>query len=216
LRNALRRIWPDSSSPRDLRLELIGGGKPLVSIASFSYINSAILYCWKDSPSLVICEYCSIAEDVSIILGGDHDLDWVSTYPFIERWGLTSLKTKATREVRGDIIIGSDVWIGHGVAVLSGTTIGVGEVIGAGVVVRGHIPPYSIAAGVLSKFLKRRFDDEICMALEESQWWLLPKEAIKELVAYMDNPFECQSRLQQSAINETSHYYNDNKSQCWR
>ena len=187
IRFLTERLSRDSSSA-DVNLRLIGGGKPLVSIGDHTYINSARLYCWKDKASLSIGSYCSIAEEVCFILGGDHDLDWVSTYPFIERWKMSSLKEMATRKVRGNIDIASDVWIGHGVTILSGTKIGVGCVIGAGAVVRGDLPPYSIAAGSPAKVIRRRFDSETCHKLLQSRWWLMPKESIVELVSYMNDP----------------------------
>lgn len=197
LKSYLRRFFGKSFAKQDGKLKLVGGGNPFVSIANNTYINSATLYCWKDTPSLVIGSYCSIAEGVVFILGGDHDLDWVSTYPFIEHWKLNK-SCKPTIKVRGDIVIGSDVWIGHGVTILSGTTIGVGAVIGAGAVVRGEVPPYAIAVGVPAKVIKKRFDEEICTLLEKSQWWLLPKELIKELVIYMDNPLSFLDQLSKS------------------
>jgi acetyltransferase-like isoleucine patch superfamily enzyme len=43
------------------------------------------------------------------------------------------------------IIIGDDVWIGGNVVVLPGTNIGNGSIIGAGAVIKGVIPPGTIA-----------------------------------------------------------------------
>jgi len=54
------------------------------------------------------------------------------------------------------IKIGDDVWIGRGVVILKGTVIGAGAVIGANSVVRGVIPPYSIAAGAPAVVIKER------------------------------------------------------------
>ena len=58
----------------------------------------------------------------------------------------------------GDVIIEDDVWLGHAVTVCAGVTIGKGSVIGAGSVVNKDIPPYSIAAGVPAKVIKKRID----------------------------------------------------------
>jgi acetyltransferase-like isoleucine patch superfamily enzyme len=52
--------------------------------------------------------------------------------------------------------IGSDVWIGRGVAVLRGSTIGDGAVLGANCVVRGEIPPFTIAVGVPARAIRVR------------------------------------------------------------
>ncbi|MBE9113659.1 acyltransferase [Nodosilinea sp. LEGE 07298] len=47
-------------------------------------------------------------------------------------------------------------WIGSGVRVLDGVTIGRGSVIGAGTVVTKDIPPFSVAAGVPAKVIRKR------------------------------------------------------------
>ena len=59
-------------------------------------------------------------------------------------------------ENRKGILIGNDVWFGAYVKVLDGVTIGDGCVIGAGSVVNKNIPPYSVAAGVPVRIIKKR------------------------------------------------------------
>ena len=54
------------------------------------------------------------------------------------------------------VTIGNDVWIGRRVIILPGVTIGDGCVIGAGAVVTKDIPPFSIAAGVPARVVKKR------------------------------------------------------------
>lgn len=54
------------------------------------------------------------------------------------------------------IKIGNDCWIGANSVILDGACIGDGSIIGAGAVVRGTIPPYSIAVGVPAKVVKNR------------------------------------------------------------
>jgi acetyltransferase-like isoleucine patch superfamily enzyme len=54
------------------------------------------------------------------------------------------------------IEIGDDVWIGASTVVLDGARIGRGSVIGAMSLVRGEIPPYSIAYGVPATVRGRR------------------------------------------------------------
>ena len=55
-----------------------------------------------------------------------------------------------------EVIIEDDVWIGARVVITPGSKIGRGCVIGAGAVVVGEIPPYSVAAGVPAKVIKKR------------------------------------------------------------
>lgn len=45
------------------------------------------------------------------------------------------------------VTIGNDVWIGTSVTVLRGSEVGEGSILGANCVVRGTIPPYSVATG---------------------------------------------------------------------
>lgn len=53
------------------------------------------------------------------------------------------------------VVIGRNVWLGDGVVITPGSEIGEGSVIGANSVVTGTIPPYTIAAGVPARPLKR-------------------------------------------------------------
>jgi acetyltransferase-like isoleucine patch superfamily enzyme len=55
-----------------------------------------------------------------------------------------------------DILIEDDVWIASNVVVLPGAIIRKGSVIGAGAIVRGEIPPYSVAVGIPARVVKRR------------------------------------------------------------
>jgi len=53
------------------------------------------------------------------------------------------------------VIIEDDVWLGARVTVLRGSRIGRGSVVAAHAVVMGEIPPYSLAAGVPAKVVRR-------------------------------------------------------------
>ena len=53
------------------------------------------------------------------------------------------------------VIIEENTWIGENVVVLPNTVIGRGSVIGANSVVKGYIPPYSIAVGAIAKVIKK-------------------------------------------------------------
>ena len=53
------------------------------------------------------------------------------------------------------VVIERNVWLGDGVIVSPGSVIGEGAVIGANAVVVGVIPPFTLAAGIPAKPLKR-------------------------------------------------------------
>jgi acetyltransferase-like isoleucine patch superfamily enzyme len=57
---------------------------------------------------------------------------------------------------RQGITIEDDVWVGSNAIFLDGAHVGRGSVIGAGSVVRGSIPPYSIAVGVPARVIRSR------------------------------------------------------------
>jgi acetyltransferase-like isoleucine patch superfamily enzyme len=188
--NILNRIRFRMQGSRELGIEIIGGGSPNISVGNESYINGLKLYCWKQGYSFSIGNYCSVADDVTVLLGGEHDLDWVSTFPFIERWNIDGLDHIKTKKCRGDIVIENDVWIGHGVTILSGTKIGTGSVVGAGSVVRGEVPPYSVVVGVPAKIVRRRFSDSVCDELLSTMWWEKTRYELEPLLPKMSVPSE--------------------------
>jgi len=56
----------------------------------------------------------------------------------------------------GVINVKNNVWLGAHVTILPNVTIGESSVVGAGSVVTSDIPPFSIAAGIPAKVIKRR------------------------------------------------------------
>ena len=75
------------------------------------------------------------------------------------------------------------MWIGYEAVILSGVTIGDGAIIGARAVATRDIPPYTIAAGVPAKPIRRRFDVETIARLEELRWWDWEEEKIRQNIA---------------------------------
>jgi acetyltransferase-like isoleucine patch superfamily enzyme len=57
--------------------------------------------------------------------------------------------------ITSPIHIQKNVWLGDGVCILPGVTIGEGSIIGANSVVNKSIPPYTIAAGIPVKAIKK-------------------------------------------------------------
>lgn len=127
-----------------------------------------------DGATLKIGAFTSIASGVQILLGGEHRIDWVTTYMSWKK----GEKISGHPKTKGDVIIGSDVWIGTEAIILSGVTIGDGAVIGARSVVTKDVPPYAIVAGNPSRIIKKRFDDQTIKRLLDVKWWLWPDSRI--------------------------------------
>ncbi len=147
---------------------------------------------------LVMGRFCSIAEQVTIILGGNHRSDWVTTYPFsafTETWP-EAATIKGHPASKGDIIIGHDVWIGYGATILSGVTIGSGAVIGARAVISRDVAPYAVMTGNPAQEVKKRFDDTTIARLLQLAWWNWPEEKIR-----INLPLLCSSQIQQLLMN---------------
>ena len=113
-----------------------------------------------NSPSgtrLIIGSYCSIAPGVQFLLGGEHRIDSISTFPFkVKCFG-------CEREAgsKGDIIIGDDVWIGTNAIICSGVKIGQGAVVAAGAIVTKDVDSYAVVGGNPAKLIRYRFDERI-------------------------------------------------------
>lgn len=110
---------------------------------------------------LDIGNYVSISADVKFILGGNHLIDRISSYPY-DVFYFGEIDPSSTK---GAIIVEDDVWIGMNAIILSGVRIGQGSVIGAGAVVTKDVPPYAIVVGNPAKVIKYRFSEEIISKL---------------------------------------------------
>lgn len=139
---------------------------------------------------LAIGRFCSVADRVEILLGGNHRTDWATTFPFAAfpaRWPGAGLSGAGYHGSRGDVLIGSDVWLGSGAMVLSGVAIGHGAVVAARAVVTRDVAPYAIVGGNPARVLRTRFDDETVASLLASAWWDLPDAAIAELLPLLQS-----------------------------
>ena len=103
--------------------------------------------------------------------GGEHRVDWVTTYPFSAIWPAVAGHIPGHPKTKGNVIIGNDVWIGMNVFILSGVTIGDGAVVGAGALVSKDVPPYAIVGGNPAKIIRYRFDPQTIKKLLSIAWW---------------------------------------------
>lgn len=130
---------------------------------------------------LSIGKYCSISEDVTIILGGEHNWRNLSTLCFdkvfegVEDIGLSRCFMPKT-------VIGNDVWIGRRALILSGVTIGDGAVVAAGAVVTKDVRPYAIVAGVPARQIAWRFPYPQRKLLKALKWWLWPDDLVERAI----------------------------------
>ncbi len=153
---------------------------PGYSIGRYSYGNPAVLFA-DEGRRLVVGQFCSIAEGVQIFLGGEHRVEWVTSFPFNvvfeSAWGI-----EGHPRSKGDVVIGHDVWIGMEAVVMSGVTIGNGAVIGARAVVARDVPAYGIVAGNPARLVRMRFDDETIARLQAVAWWDWDEARIERFV----------------------------------
>jgi acetyltransferase-like isoleucine patch superfamily enzyme len=159
-------------------------GNSRVSFGRFSYgCENLSIWQWGEGASLTIGSFCSIAPSVQIFLGGNHRIDWITTFPFghIYTEELGGKNIKGHPATNGDVIIGDDVWIGYGATIMSGVTIGTGAVVAANANVVKDVLPYAIVGGNPAKVIRKRFDEETVALLLELQWWNLSIDVIKNI-----------------------------------
>lgn len=124
---------------------------------------------------LYIGNYCSIAPNVVFVLGGEHNLYTLSTFPFRAR---LAENRQLEAGSKGDIKIEDDVWIGIGATIMSGVSIGQGAVIGANSLVNKNVPPYAIVGGNPARIIKYRFSEYVIRRLLEIDFEKLSEEFV--------------------------------------
>lgn len=149
---------------------------------------------WGEGATLEVGNYTSIAAGVKVFLGGEHRMDWVTTFPFNVLWE-SARHHKGHPKTKGNVLIGSDVWIGTEALISSGVTIGDGAVIGARAVVTRDVAPYAVVAGNPARVVKFRFDEETIERLLALKWWdwnrvqierAMPEMLNQEIVLFLE------------------------------
>lgn len=72
------------------------------------------------NPCLSIGSYCSIARDVTFVIGDEHPLNLFSTFPFKV---MTLGEPVKEAFGKGGVTVGDDVWLGYRSTILDGVTI---------------------------------------------------------------------------------------------
>lgn len=136
-----------------------------------------------------IGSFCSIGMNCSIG-GGIHPMNMVSTSPVFLK-GKNIMRTNFANHSympSKRVTIGHDVWIGNYAFIKAGVTIGTGAIIGAHAVVVHDIEPYSIVAGVPSKEIRKRFDEETIKYLLSVRWWEWSDAELKKMGLFFNSP----------------------------
>jgi acetyltransferase-like isoleucine patch superfamily enzyme len=157
-----------------------------IQVGAFSYgVSNLQIKSWGGKGThLSIGKFCSIAQNVTVFLGGNHRTDWITTYPFgyiynVEFGGVPDAETIYSN---GDVSIKNDVWIGENVTIMSGVSIGNGAVLATGSVITRDVSDYEIVGGNPAKQIRMRFmEDQVAMLLR-LKWWDLPEEDVKAVV----------------------------------
>ena len=166
-------------------------GASVVEIGRFSYgVEHSAIRQWGEGAALRVGAFCSVAYGLTVFLGGNHRVDWGTTYPF----GHVFVGAFGGRDIvghpqtNGDVVIGNDVWIGMNVTIMSGVTIGDGAVIAANSTVGKSVGPYEIWGGNPARLIRPRFQGAISRRLHALRWWDCSQATIRELVPLLSMP----------------------------
>ena len=159
---------------KNCNLDIIKVGKK-----SYGDLN---VYSWgTKNEGLSIGNYVSIGPNTQFLLGGNHNTNTLTTYPF----KVKKFNEKVEATTKGKIIIEDDVWIGMNSLIMSGIKIGKGAIIAAGSVVTKSIEPYSIVGGNPAKFIKYRYEEEIIRELKNIDLELIDKKLTEQNVGLL-------------------------------
>lgn len=141
-----------------------------VIMGAHSYGKPKILN-WYESDTYEIGKFCCFADRVTIFTGGNHRVDWITTYPLRVKFNLHGAGRDGHPSSKGRTVIGNDVWVGRGAVILSGVTVGHGAVIAAYSVVSQDVPSYAVVAGNPARLKRYRFSAPQVQALLSIRWW---------------------------------------------
>ena len=155
-----------------------------MKVGKFTYGPLNVKSYGSNDEFLEIGDFCSIADGVKFILGGEHKFNTFSTYPF-RRIFFDNNYTETFS--KGPIIVEDDVWIGTDALMLSGVKLSRGTVVAAGSVVVKSTEPYSIVGGNPAKLIKKKFDYKIIEQLINFDFNSLSVEIIKGHIDCLEN-----------------------------
>lgn len=107
----------------------------------------------------VVNTYLDIEIGTNSLLG-----DWIYVCDFDHAYDRLDIPIKSQGLVKTPVRIGADVWLGEKASVLRGADIGSGSVVGSQALVKGHIPPFSIAVGSPARVVASRLPTGMTVA----------------------------------------------------
>ncbi len=150
------------------------GKSNLLSFGDHTYgLETITIHAWNDLEQVKIGKYCSIGENLVVILGGGHDTSRVSTFPFSSDFHSGKLIGDSPGHPvnTNGVEISNDVWIGMNVTIMGGVRIGNGAVIAANSHVVRDVLDYEVVGGNPAMKIRDRFSPEIKEKLLELRWW---------------------------------------------
>jgi acetyltransferase-like isoleucine patch superfamily enzyme len=168
-----KRKWRSNNSHNYTCAE--GDFSDIAKVGNQTYGVINVKYFGNKDEHLTVGHYCSIADDVVFLTGGNHNMNTFSQFPFAAYYNLGKSHKALTK---GPIVVQDDVWIGYGATILSGVTIGQGAIIGARSVVSKDVPPYAIFVG--NKVVKYRYTDDIIDKMIKFDFSKLTPEEIEK------------------------------------
>jgi acetyltransferase-like isoleucine patch superfamily enzyme len=181
-----RKLMNPTGNPTIDRFIKLSGHKVKIGAYSYGFEDTGVLS-WNENIEISIGRFCSVASGLKLYCGGNHRVDWISTFPFghIHSKFIKVPPVNGTPSTNGNITIGNDVWIGRDVTILSGITIGDGAIIASNAHVVKDVEPYSIVGGNPARVIKMRFEPEQIKFLLQLKWWNFPTEQIEKMVPYL-------------------------------
>jgi len=157
----------------------------MIEAGSFTYgQNNINVVTSAPNVKVKLGKYCSIASGVKVFLGGNHRVDWITTFPFghTSKGEIDVSPVEGHPSTNGDVIIGNDVWLGTECTIMSGVKIEDGAVIAAHSHVVKDVEPYTLVGGNPARPIKLRFEQRIVDALLELKWWDLDIGEVRSIV----------------------------------
>ena len=160
-----------------------------MEVGKYTYDKKNIKLRFPGGNKLYVGNFCSIAGNCIVYLGGYHNSNWITTYPFGYKHKdiFDSFDGSGHPKKCGDVNIGNDVWIGDNVTIMANIKIGDGAIIATNSHVIKDVEPYAIYGGNPAKLIKYRFKKEQIEKLLSIKWWDWDEMKINENIHLLCN-----------------------------